>query len=264
MTDYAARGGWRPGPDGLRKFDALFPHRPALGAWADIPNLTTAEILARTGFDFLLIDLEHGPAAEETALAQIVASERWSVTPIVRVAEPRDPWIKKALDIGAKGIMAPAVHNRELAETAAAAARFGPVGRRGNATRIVRASGYGVDEDYESRWNDDAFLMVQVESLEAMENLEAIASTPGVDALFFGPADYAASAGYPGEAAVREAYDQVVAAAHEAGLFVGTVPFADLDPKGLIGVGSDIVTVASDISLLRKSAQAALAAVRGE
>ena len=137
-----------------------------------------AEILAAAGFNFLLIDLEHGPAGEETALAQVLAAERWGARPIIRVAEARDPWIKKALDLGAAGLMAPAIHSRALAEQAVAAAHYGPSGRRGVATRIVRAAGYGADPDYESRWNDVAFLIAQIESPEALANVAEIASTP--------------------------------------------------------------------------------------
>lgn len=245
------------------KMTRLFNRRPALGCWVDMAALAPAEILAGVGLDFLLIDLEHGPASLETAHAQILAAERWGAAAVARVPKGARPWIGGALDLGARGIMAPMVETPAEAAEAVRALRYGPEGRRGAATRIVRAARYGADDAYEASWNAEAFLIAQIESPAALEQAEAIAATEGVDALFFGPADYAAAAGYPGPETVRAAWERCQAAARAAGRAAGTTPFADLSARDLVAGGADIVTVASDISLLRKGAAAALAAARG-
>lgn len=247
----------RRAPDIARKFDALFPRQPALGVWVDIPSIMTAEIVASVGCDFLLIDLEHSPTSEETAIGQTLAAERYGARPIIRVAEATDPWIKKALDIGAVGLMAPSVPDAETAARIVAATRYGPQGRRG-VSSAVRAAGFGGDPDYQSRWNDVAFLIAQIESPSAAANAASIAATPGVDALFFGPADYAAAAGYPGGAAVREALVETFAAAHAAGRLAGSTPFEGVSAQDLIELGADIVMVAGDIAALRSGVEQSL------
>ncbi|MEM9724038.1 MAG: aldolase/citrate lyase family protein [Pseudomonadota bacterium] len=253
--------------DDAERGDVEMKRPPVIGAWVDMAALAPAEILAAAGFDFLLIDLEHGPAAMETAHAQILAAERWGATAVVRVAKGDDPWIKHALDLGAGAIMCPAVETAEQAEAAARAFRFGPVGRRGAGTRLVRASNFGADPDYELRWNETGFLILQIESPEALANAAEIAAVQGVGCLFFGPSDYAAAAGYPGGAAVKAAYRRLRDIAHRAGLYVGAVPFADVTAHDLAhdpDLKADIIPAGSDIGLLRRSAEAALAAARGD
>lgn len=254
----------RPEPRIVAKMAALFRNQPALGAWIDIPSVSTAEIMASVGFDFLIIDLEHGPASLETAQAQILAAERWGAAALVRTPKGARPWVGRALDLGAQGIMAPMIETPEEAEALVAATRYGPAGRRGCAAPIIRAARFGADPDYESRWNASALVIAQIESPAALAQAEAIASVDGIDALFFGPADYAAAAGYPGGAAVVAAWRQCRDAAREAGKAVGTTPLADLSARAVVEDGADLVTAGSDIATLRSAAEAALAAARGE
>lgn len=244
------------------KCKALFGAAPARGAWIGLPTLASAEILASAGFEFLVLDCEHGPAGEETLMGQILAAERRGAAAIVRPPEARDPWIKRALDLGAGGVMAPSVDTVADAQRAVAAFRYGPAGRRGVATRLVRAADYGRDSDYERRWNHEGVLIAQIEGPEGVEAAAEIARVDGVDALFFGPSDFAARAGYPSDAEITEAYCAVAAAAKQAGKLVGATPFATHTAHDLLANGAEIVTVTSDVSLLRRGAAAALAAAR--
>lgn len=244
-------------PDARAKAEALFGRLPARGGWLGLPSVMSAEIMGRAGFEFCIIDLEHGPASYETAIAQMIALQAGGTSPVARVPELRGPWIKRALDAGAAAVMAPMIETVEMAEEAVRAFRYGPEGNRGVATRIVRAARYGADPDYLKRWNDQGVLMAQLESPHAVDRAAAIAGVDGIDLLFFGPSDYAASAAFPEAAVIAAALDRVIAAARSNGKLVGAVPFADFSPDDLERRGVDVIGVASDVSILRKGAEAA-------
>lgn len=247
-----------------RRFEATFGRRPAVGCWIGLPSPFSAEIMGLAGFDFALIDLEHGPGGFETAGAQMMAlAAAGRTAPIVRVADASPARIKRALDLGAQAVMLPQIETPEQAAAAARAARYGPDGARGVATRIVRAARYGADEDYEARWNETGVVIAQIESPDALAGAGEIAAVEGVDALFFGPADYAAAAGYPGAAEVERAFAALTEAARGAGKAIGTVTFAGAAAADLVARGVDLVSVASDVSLLRRGAEQALKAARG-
>lgn len=236
---------------------------PSFGCWVGLPTLLSAEIIGQAGYDFVLIDREHGPADGETAQAQLIALKAAGAPGLIRVPQAEGPWIKQALDIGAAGVMVPAIGSAEAAARAVAEARYGPQGRRGAATGVVRASEFGADAGYLRRWNDEAFVIAQIEDPGALAQAEAIAAVDGVDALFFGPNDFAAAAGFPGDAAVLDAFEAMTAAARKAGKRVGMLPYASLSARDLVKKGVDLVTVAYDVALLRMAAEQALAAARG-
>ncbi len=242
----------RPSP--RAKAERLFPRLPARGCWVSLPTPIAAEIVGDAGVDFVILDLEHGTATYETVVAQLIALRATGTAAVARVPELYGPWIKRTLDAGAQALIVPMVATADAAADAVRAFRYGPDGVRGNATRMVRAARYGADPDYLTRWRDEGVLMVQIESPEALNNAEAIAAVDGVDALFFGPSDYGAAAGFPGDAALTRALDQVTAAARASGKLVATVLFADHDADALEARGVDILGVASDVSLLRKGA----------
>lgn len=246
----------------LDKARSLFGRVPARGCWLGIPGVVPAEIIGQAGFEFAIVDLEHGPSSLETALAQLVALKAGGTASILRVPESAPGgalWIKRALDIGAQAILAPSVESVEDAEACVRAFRYGPQGRRGNATRIVRAAGYGADADYLRRWNDEGLLLCQIESPGALERAGEIAAVEGVDGLFFGPADYGAAAGFPEDAALEAAFARMRSAAREAGKLSASVPFASLTAAALVADGVEVVAAASDVSILRKGAAAVLA-----
>ncbi|MEO0717412.1 MAG: aldolase/citrate lyase family protein [Pseudomonadota bacterium] len=245
-------------PTPREKLDRLMANVPARGCWLGLPSIVTAEIMGRAGFDFAIADLEHGPSSVETAMGQLIALAGTPTVPVVRVPQGGGPWIKRALDIGAQVVIVPAVESPEEAVAHVAAFRYGPAGRRGCAARIVRASGYGADDDYVAEWNDTGLLICQIESPEALERAEEIARVDGVDGLFFGPADFATIAGFPGDGELEAAFDRMCVAARKLGKLTGTVPFARLTAADLVRAKVDIVAVASDISILRKGAQAVL------
>ena len=214
-------------PTPREKLDRLMPNVPARGCWLGLPSIVTAEIMGRAGFDFAIADLEHGPSSVETAMGQMIALAGTPTVPVVRVPQGGGPWIKRALDIGAQVVIVPAVESPEEAVAHVAAFRYGP-------------------------------LICQIESPEALERAEEIARVDGVDGLFFGPADFATIAGFPDDGELEAAFDRMCVAARKLGKLTGTVPFARLTAADLVRAKVDIVAVASDISILRKGAQAVL------
>ncbi len=244
------------------KARSIFGALPALGVWLDIPSVVTADIIARTGFDFGIVDLEHGPSSYETAMAQILAFDAQKRPILLRPPLAADPWIKRGLGLGAAGVIAPAVENAEMARSVVRAVRYGPSGGRGVATRLVRAADYGADDSYEPSWNDRALTIVQIESPAALAEAPAIAAVDGVDGLFFGPADFSAAAGYPGAAALGDAFLQMAEAAKARGKLVCSVTFPGYDSATLQAAGADIIPVGSDVALLRQSAESVVTAAR--
>lgn len=241
--------------------EALHGGRRQLGLWLTIEDPLVAEMLSALGYDWLLIDCEHTPMGPREALRLMQAAARGRSEVVVRTSQLDEAEFKKFLDIGATALMVPDVRTPEAATRAARAVEYGPAGLRGMAGPS-RASGFGAAPDYARTARDGLALILQVESVEALSNLEAIAAVPGVDALFVGPADLAASMGFPGE----PSHPEVVAASIDAivrirrsGLPAG---FLTPDPDVLdraLDAGCDLVAVAIDSVLLRDGAAAALA-----
>ena len=159
---------------------------PKYGSWLDLPSVQVAEIMAQTGFDFIVVDLEHGPIGIETAQAQMMAMNGTDCRSIVRVPEGTEAWVKRVLDAGADGVMVPKVETTEQAAAIVSWAYYAPKGQRGDARRVVRASGWGKDaEGYKKRWNESGIISVQIESVAGLENIEEIATVSGVTQLFY-------------------------------------------------------------------------------
>lgn len=235
---------------------------PAFGVRLTLPGVGPADVLARCGFDFALIDQEHGAAGPESLIQQLLACEAAGVPALVRPPSAQSALLPRLLDLGAAGVLAPAVPDSTTARALAAALRYPPDGRRSVAGGTVRAAGYGADDAYEATWNGRAMLWAQIESPAALAEARAIAAVDGVDALFFGPADYAAAADYPGAAAVLAAFQKLAEAARASGKLVGAAPFADQDPARLAAAGADVILAGADSGYLRSSALASLAAAR--
>jgi 2-keto-3-deoxy-L-rhamnonate aldolase RhmA len=168
------------------------------GAWAQIASPFTAEILSSAGFDWLMIDMEHGPGDILTLISQIQAMKGTDCVPLVRT-----PWndfvaIKRILDAGAQGVLIPYVNTRLQAEEAVKACKYPQEGIRGVAGS-PRAPGYGQNlGNYLQRANDEIFIMIAVETSDAVSNLDEILQVDGLDGFFIGPMDLASSMGHSG------------------------------------------------------------------
>ncbi len=175
-----------------------------IGAWAQLASAFTTEILSSAGFDWLMIDMEHAPGDILTLISQTQAMKGSASVPLVRA-----PWndfvvIKRILDAGAQGILIPYVNNRTEAEQAVKACKYPPAGIRGVAGS-PRAAGYGQNTGkYLERANEQIFIMIAIETPEAVDNLDDMLQVDGLDGIFIGPMDLASSMGYFGDPSQQE------------------------------------------------------------
>jgi 2-dehydro-3-deoxyglucarate aldolase/4-hydroxy-2-oxoheptanedioate aldolase len=240
--------------------------RPPLGTWLMSAGPATAEALGHSGFDFLVVDMEHVPI-EVSDLAHILRAV--GCTPadaVVRLAWNDQVLVKRVLDAGAQTIMLPFVQTAEEARLAVSYAKYPPMGVRGVAA-VHRGSRFGRAADYLKRANDAVAVIVQLETPEAIERLPEIAAVPGLDALFVGPGDLAAAMGHIGNIAhpdVQALIERAARMARDAGKPVGIVgPNPDMVGR-FIGYGYSFVAIGSDISMMTGRASEWLGALRGE
>ena len=230
-------------------------------AWLETGSPELAEILVRCGWDTVVIDCEHGAAGLEDGLNLVRAVEAAGGDAVVRVPDGADATIKRALDRGARSLIVPMVNTPAMAAQVAAACRYPPVGTRGYAASIVRASGFGAWADYGAEANDEVFLAAQIEHRDVLPHVAAIAGIPGIDMGFVGPWDLAGSMGRfedPGHADVARAIAGVEADAASAGLPLGTIVGA----RGFGALRDDgyrLIVGPSDVGLLVQGARAAAA-----
>jgi 2-dehydro-3-deoxyglucarate aldolase/4-hydroxy-2-oxoheptanedioate aldolase len=240
-------------------------HRPEalVGTVMGITHPDVAEILALAGFDYLWIDLEHGPG--DFAAAQMMIQGVGGRCPcVIRVPENREVWIKKALDVGADAVVIPQVNTGEEARRAVAACKYPPEGTRG--AGVARAHDYGMAlAEVLERANRTVSIILQVEHSDAVENLDEILAVPGIDCLFVGPLDLSGSLGVLGEMnhpAVEEAIQRVVARAGAAemplGLFVSNGEAA----RKAAARGFRFLAMGTDAIYLWTAARSALADAR--
>ncbi|WP_284013310.1 HpcH/HpaI aldolase family protein [Halobaculum litoreum] len=248
---------------GLR---ATLRSNPA-GHWLSIPSPQVAERLALTDADFVVVDTEHAPTGIESVEAAVRAvdaanardagGDTADTAAVVRVAWNDHVRIKRVLDTGAAGVMAPQVSTPEAAEAFVAAARYPPAGRRGVAG--ARASAYGRDlDDYYGRANREVATIAQVETAEAVANAGAIAAVDGLDALLVGPADLSADLGVFGEYGADRfvgAVEDVLAASEVP---VGTLATSPAEVERWATLGFDFQIVGVDAGYLAAGAEAAL------
>lgn len=225
-----------------------------IGLWCSLPGGYAAEIAAGAGFDWLLFDTEHSPSDPTTVIAQLQAAAAYPVSALVRPAGNDTVLIKRHLDIGAQTLLIPFVQNEEEARHAVAACRYPPEGQRG-VSAVTRATRFGRVADYTRRASEEICVLVQIETAEALERIEAIATVAGIDGLFIGPADLAASLGYPGEpgakpvkAAVETAITRIRSAGKPAGILTSDSEFA----RRCIALGSTFTAVGVDAAILAR------------
>ena len=235
------------------------------GAWIVTGSATNTEILGGLGFDFLVLDLEHGEGDLGHATAMLRAAALAGTPPVVRVPSHDPAFLKRILDRGACSVMIPQVETAAAAREAVAACRYPPAGRRGYGVPGARASGYGTDGDYTGRFNDELLLVAQIESAGAVGEADAICAVDGVDVAFIGVNDLAGSVGLLerlDRPEVRTLVAQAEAAIRRSGKPLGTVPSAGASWIDLARAGYGMITHTSDVALLRDGAQSLLAAQR--
>lgn len=230
---------------------------------------TLAEIAGLAGYDFLVVDMEHGPGGITEALHCLRVLAGTGTAAILRLPESCPTWAKKALDLGPQGIMFPMIESPEAAKKAVSYCRFPPAGVRGSAHPVVRASNYGIDEGYLSNYEDELLIMCQVESVEGVEKAEEIAAVDGVDCVQMGPLDLSASMGYlwdPGNKKVRDmmrvAEDAVLQQGSKppssggggGGAYLAGFAMPHDAPESMRSRGYHMVSGAVDVGLFRSAA----------
>ncbi|PYQ00357.1 MAG: 4-hydroxy-2-oxo-heptane-1,7-dioate aldolase [Acidobacteria bacterium] len=236
---------------------ALREGRKQIGLWASLCSAPVAEILAPAGYDWIMIDAEHAPNDLATVLEQLRALKGGTATPIVRPAWNDPVLIKRYLDLGVQSLLVPWVQNAAEAARAVAATRYPPAGVRGVAL-IHRASGYGRISDYLQRANDEMCVLVQVETREALGQLEAIAAVDGVDGIFIGPSDLSAAMGLLGgnrSPEMQTVFADAAARATRAGKPIGILAPVEEDARRFLDMGYRYVALGSDAGLLRVAAE---------
>lgn len=225
------------------------------GIWLTSGTGILAELAGTAGFDWCLIDGEHGPNTVSEILPQLQALAISGTPAVVRVANAEAWMIKQVLDLGCQTVVVPMVDDAQTADAMARAMRYPPQGNRGMGASLARATGFGAVADYPHAANDQVCLLVQAESAQAVENIDAIAAIEGVDGVFVGPADLSADMGYPGQPdhpEVEAAIDHLIARTVAAGKIAGIITFDEsrlnaYAEKGVtfLGVGGDMMILGS-------------------
>jgi 4-hydroxy-2-oxoheptanedioate aldolase len=245
---------------------ALAAQRAQIGLWVGLADGYAAEILAGTGYDWLLVDGEHAPNDVRSVLAQLQAiASAWSALPegatrshpVVRVPVGDTTLLKQVLDIGAQTILVPMVDTAEQAARMVQGMRYPPEGVRGMGSALARASRWQAYPNYLHEANAQTCLLVQAETVEAIRNIDAIAATPGVDGVFIGPADLSASMGFvgqPGHAEVQAVIADAIARIRKAGKAAGILSTTEDQARKWLAAGATFVAVGVDTMLLAAAA----------
>lgn len=237
---------------------ALRHGSPQIGLWIGLAESYAAELLATTGFDWLLIDAEHAPNDPRTVLGQLQAVAAYDVNAVVRVPCDDTVTIKQYLDIGAQTLLVPMVETADQAARIVAATRYPTRGIRGVGSALARASRWNQVDGYLQHCEQEICVLVQVETMRSLQAVGAIAAVDGVDGVFFGASDLAASMGLlgqSGERSVRQAIESGITAVGRAGKAAGALT-ADPDlARSYIDIGARFVAVGIDTTLLVKAAR---------
>jgi len=237
---------------------ALKEGKQQIGLWSSLGSNMVAEGIAHSGFDWILLDTEHSPNELPGLVTQLQAMKGGTATPIVRPAWNDAVLVKRLLDIGVQSLLFPFVQTAEEAKRAVAATRYPPHGIRGVAT-TARASNFGRVKDYLKKANDEICVLVQVETMDAIGRLREIASVEGVDGVFIGPSDLAASMGHLGNfqhADVQNVISAAIGEIRAAGKAGGYLTGVEDEAKKRLAEGYQFVAVGSDNGVLLKNTDA--------
>lgn len=235
---------------------ALGQQQAQIGFWLSMANSYCAEMCATAGFPWLLIDNEHAPNNLNTTLAQLQAITAYGGHAVVRPVQGDPASIKQLLDIGAQTLLVPMIDTPEQAAAMVAATRYPPHGIRGVGAGVARVSRWNARPDYVHQANEEVCLLVQAETTTALQHLESICAIDGVDGVFIGPADLAASMGHLGnpghpdvQAAIEDAIQRIVATGKAAGTLTGDVEQA----RRFLALGATFVAVGLDVTLMMQA-----------
>ncbi len=233
--------------------------RPLAGMWVCSGSPLIAELCAGAGLDWLLVDAEHSPNGLESILAQLQAVHGYPVHAMVRPPVNDTVLIKQYLDLGVQNLLIPMVHSVAEAEAAVAATRYPPEGVRGVGSALARAARWNRVPDYLTRASETISVTVQIESTAAVEAVDDILKVDGVDAIFVGPSDLAASMGVLGQQEhpeVRAAVERCLVAAKEAGKPAGVNAFNPETARHYLDIGAGFILVGADVALLARGSEA--------
>ncbi len=239
---------------------ALARGQQVLGLWVALGDANVAELCAYAGFDWLLLDAEHGPNDLLNILAQLRAVQASPSFPVVRLPSDDRVLIKQYLDIGATSLLVPMIESGAQAREIVRSCRYAPAGARGVGAALARASQYGAIPDYLHRAADEICILVQVESLAGIAALDDILGVEGIDGVFVGPSDLAADMGKPGragdddvQAIVVDALDRIAASGKASGILTADRDLAmgyQRRGVGFLAVGTDVGTLVAGLRSL--------------
>jgi 4-hydroxy-2-oxoheptanedioate aldolase len=232
--------------------------RALYGGWVCSGSPVMAEIMAGSGLDWLMIDMEHGPIGLSETQVMLQAAAAFPITTIVRVPANDAVWIKQVLDLGAQTVMVPMVSTAAEAEAAVAHASYPPRGHRGVGNALARSGRWNRVDDYLRDAAEYTSVIVQIETAEGVDNAEAIAAVDGVDGVFVGPSDLAASMGLIGQQThpdVVAAVERAFAGVRAAGKPVGVNAFVESAARGYVEAGATFVLVGADVGLAARGAE---------
>jgi len=239
--------------------ESLQSGKVVLGPFLKFTDPAVVEIMGIAGFDFVIIDGEHGPISIETAQNMIRAAETANITPVIRVANNDEALILRALDIGAQGIEIPQINSRSDALRAVKSVKYSPQGERG-VCRYVRAANYSSMDKFKyfECANKETMIIAHIEGVEGINNLDEILSVSGIDVIFIGPYDLSQSLGIPGQvnnSLVVEKMKEVILKCKENKIAVGT--FADdiETAKSWVSLGVQYMSFSVDVGILYEASK---------
>lgn len=230
-----------------------------LGCWTMLGHPQVVEILSLAGYDFLVLDQEHGLGDPTTLGAQLHAMSATPTVGVVRVPWNDHVYLKRVLDVGAEAVLIPSIDSADEARVAVSACLYPTRGRRGTASSSVRASSYGMASDYVATCADNLLIACQIESARAVENIDEILAVEGIDLMFIGPFDLSATVGQMGNLKHPEVARLIAHAESRiraAGRPMGTVPHPGCTWKDMFARGYQFVNAGSDVARLRDGALA--------
>ncbi|MGJ9404900.1 HpcH/HpaI aldolase/citrate lyase family protein [Nesterenkonia aurantiaca] len=232
--------------------------RALIGGWVCSGSPVMAEIMAGSGLDVVLIDMEHAPNGLESVLAQLHALSGYPVTPLVRLSCDDPVSIKQVLDLGVANLLIPMISTPEQARAVAAATQYPPAGRRGIGNALARSGRWNRVQSYLDDAAAHISVYLQIETMEGVENAEAIAAVEGIDGIFAGPSDLSASMGLLGQQThpqVVKAVKDTFSAAKRAGTTAGVNAFDPVAARDYLDAGASWVLVGADVSLVARGSE---------
>lgn len=245
---------------------AIHEGKPQIGLWLDMGEAITAEIAGTAGFDWLVIDGEHGPNDLRSIIDQLRALATSPAEPVVRVPVGESWIIKQLLDAGARTLLVPMVDSAAQAMDLVAAMHYPPRGIRGMGAVVARASGFNTIDHYAQNASDGLCLLVQAETRAAIADLDNILQVDGIDGVFIGPADLAADMGYLGRIDERQVQETIEAAIRKivaSGKAAGILTFNETYNKRYLELGASFVAVGADVTEFSNAIRSLCARYKG-